>query len=377
MNCDFRGYDYEDDLSEGELPRATHIVWDGCKIQYGGRLITPHRYNDYWKVKNSVLKNAASAIYAINAPDYLSANNVTIEKNQISDLGVPANGYDDGDNHAVGVQGCSNWIIQNNYIENTGSAIEFWNGASPGKYMRDNTIRWNFIKNTKAMQVTLGDGIKISGENGNTLGFRTGFKIYGNIIINPEGFGIGSNNPDQELVFNNLIVGAGNHSIRESVSSNYPPSMIIKNNIIINNRNRSNTDFEQYFIFIHGNSSAAWSEVEIDNNIYYPNADVGNQFLGFNIGYVNFSAWKTRTPFDRNGIAADPKLVSYPPSTPMDSKLQAISPAIDAGANVDMQSDFFGKPIPFNGRPDIGPFEYSPQSQVGPSAPRGLTLKVN
>ncbi|MBU4347464.1 right-handed parallel beta-helix repeat-containing protein [Patescibacteria group bacterium] len=381
QNCDFRGYHFVDQqIDVGPYPRSTHITWDGCTLQYGTPLIELKRGNDYWTIRNSTLKNSSSAIYAWNNKESYSGCHTTIENNKISNLGTYEYGLSDGDNHAVGAQGASNWLIQNNYIENVGSAIEFWNGIWPkGRRMIDNIIRWNFIKDVNLMRVTEGHGIVISGENNGELGERTGFEVYGNIIIDTEGHGISSNNPDTEKIYNNTIVHYGTigsdpdgHGIRESISSSrsYPAAITIKNNLLLNTANKSNTDINrQYFFHVYSGSNPSQEKIDIDYNGYYPNADVGIQFGVAGALHNKFSDLVSKTGLDIHSFITNPLIVKEAGAfTNLDGvKLQWNSPAIDAGTNVGLAADYYGNPI--YGAPDIGAIEYQPPYTMGTDKP--------
>lgn len=364
--CTFKGVAFRDDLSKGEKARSKHVVWDGCDMEYGPRLIELHQGNDHWVVRSSTLQYAASAIYALNRPDRQSADHVTIEHNVIRNLGLFENGYYDGDHHGIGAQGCSNWMIQNNYISNTGTAIAFWNGAGEGKYMRNNTIRWNFIKNAKKVENgTLGDGIKISGSSGNTIGLRTGFRIYGNIILNTDGYGIGSNNPDPMMVYNNLIYNTGDHAIREHIASPYAPAMAIKNNIILYPKGQ--------FIYLSGaDCTSGCSKVAIENNLFWPNSITRDSFyLRCCGGRLTLTCLKRMLGSSNPGFYADPLLHRFPPSEPQDVRLTSGSKAIDNGSVTIMETDVFGRDVPNGSAPDIGPHEWhgDPIPSVGIADP--------
>ncbi len=377
-NCNFYGYHFEDERTDvGDYPRSTYITWDNCTIQLGAPLIEISKGNDYWRISNNTMKNASSAIYAWNNKEGRSGCNITIENNHISNLGSYEYYFYDGDNHGVGAQGASDWLVQGNRIENAGTGIEFWNGVGPERYMRNNVIRWNFIKDIKMMKVTTGCGIVISGDNGDTLGLRTGFEIHGNIIVNVEGHGISSNNPDPVLVTNNLIVNFGlggtppydhdvdGHGISESVTD-YPPAMTVKNNIIINSANRDDHDYnKQYFIRITGLGNDT-SKLDIDYNCYYPNANTGYKFTG----HRSFSQWQA-AGFDAHGIMENPALFATNPTAiadPRDGMLHKDSPCIDSGTDVGINKDYLGTARPLGAGYDMGPFESVSQTDDTPPA---------
>jgi hypothetical protein len=214
------------------------------------------------------------------------------------------------------------------------------------------TVRYNFIKNIYVKDNTSGNGITISGENGDTQGERTGFKIYNNIVMNTEGDGIRSNNKDPITVTNNVIFNSED-GISLEVVGGAAVRATVKNNIIASPR-------ANFFEVGGVNNVLAW-----DNNLYYsdPASDAP---LWKHWG--SFDVWRHEMGADANSVVANPSFVSPNPSVSSDFKLKANSQAIDAGADVGLTIDFEGVPVPSKAGPDMGAFEYGtagPRSNVG------------
>ena len=117
-------------------------------------------------------------------------------------------------------------------------------------------------------------------------------------------------------------------------------------------------------------------QIFIDNNIYY-DATGGNGYIGqlgqpAIVQYSTLTSWQTAIRacgyvFGLDGVAshADSHSLSSSPlftngsgtlSLPTDFALQAVSPAINAGAFSPIAQDYAGNPI--EGLPDIGAYEY-------------------
>jgi hypothetical protein len=110
--------------------------------------------------------------------------------------------------------------------------------------------------------------------------------------------------------------------------------LYIKNNIIIN--------FGYYWLTI--NNGGGVNKLNIENNIIFNNAN-GNLPLFQNGNPSNY--------LNQNNLNLDPRFIGNG-----NFKLQSNSPAINAGIDVGLTSDFEGNPVPVNGSPDIGAFEY-------------------
>ena len=341
-NCNFPGFLMDIDRDEnGEritsLPRSTHITFDGCTFRYGMQnFFQLYDGDDDWQFLNCTMEYAPCAIYTYGLMGGVGASNMTVRGCTFRHLGVLMFPHQDA--HGVGVQRGRGHLIEHNTFEDTGSAIEFW--TSVGNPMRDMTVRYNFIKNSKIKAITEGNGITISGENGNSLGERTGFKIYGNIVMDAEGDGIRSNNPDPVTVTNNVAYNCAT-GIRMEVNGNAVQATV-KNNIIANPR--------ELFISCHGMGNI----LNWDNNLYYASSGSSSALWA---PFVSLSNWSQEMGTDVHSRAVNPGFVSTTPTKATDFKLVAGSPAIDAGANLGLAMDYAGGAVPQGLAPDIGAFE--------------------
>jgi len=337
----------KDKISTSLPPPPSHIVFEDNLFNYG---ITYWLYSghDYWTFKNNHFENAGNGIYTVGRDSSLNngwgANYMLVQNNTFIHIGTPEFYHQDA--HAIGVQGGRGHIIEGNYIEDTGSAIEFWTGYWPMKNM---TVRNNFIKNIKVKRITGGAGIVVSGENrDDSIGKRTGFKIYNNIVMNTgigktegwQGGGIGTNNKDLVEIYNNVIINPTGKGIGFGVM-NAPPQGKIYNNIIVNPGGR--------YIQIIGDSGD-WSNFSCDYNLYYNTTDLNDASEFY------FAQAIER---DNHSILANPMFVSSDLQIREDFILQNMSLAIDAGIDVG---------LPHSGdAPDMGAYEYQNGSMASMS----------
>ena len=326
-----------------DIPVSTHIIFDSCKMIYG---VTYSLYagHDYWTFRNNDFSYAEFGIYTYWMDTHLNdgwgSSYLLIENNTFKHLGTPE--YPHQDAHAVALMGGRGHIIQGNYIEDTGAAIEF--DASTFD-MKDIIIRNNFIKDIKVKSYTGGSGIVLSGNNEDSIGKRTGWEVYNNIIMNTgigkteswQGKGIATNNKDPVEIYNNIIINPAGVGIAFSII-NAPPQGAVYNNIIVNPGER--------YVLITG-APGDWSNLSSDYNLYYPATSFTTTDFAYGLAIG----------CDNNSILADPMFVSSSPQEPADFKLQAGSPAIDAGIDIGLTQDFEGNLIPRGSAPDIGAYE--------------------
>ena len=199
-------------------------------------------------------------------------------------------------------------------------------------------IRYNHIHNNR---------------NGMGLHAMSESEIYGNIVYNNVRSGIGFWDHDSgpgfgctnNTVYNNTIfVPVTNDRVASGISArHFSDSNTYKNNIIC----VLDSNARNWYI-----DSTSNIKNTIDNNLSYRGTGDNVAFLaGTNRTWVEWQA----LGFDINGIYADPLFISISPSTDTEFILQSISPCRDAGTNVGLIEDYFGKPI-FNA-PDIGFYE--------------------
>ncbi len=349
-----------------DKPRSTHILFEGCTLTGAQCLVLLQTGHDYWTFRRNTMRDSGFGIKTMGrgiGPRYLTA-----EYNTIKHIGVAP--FEDPDAHALGLSAGEGYLLQSNYIEDTGTAIEFWTATSA---MRNMIVRDNFIKNVKVKRVTEGHGIAISGENNDSFGFRTGFQVYGNIIVNAEGAGISSNNKDLVEVYNNVIYNC-RIGLRFAVTG-APLAASVFNNIIAYPR--------ECFIFVAADPNVAWSNVSWNNNLYWSARGSPAVFSTLLTPRAGFAEYRSKLGWDQNGVMADPRFVSRAPEEPPDFRILGASPAVDAGEDVGIHRDYLGNPVPLGAAPDIGAYEYAGisvwksrrngETTLIPKAPAGFT----
>jgi hypothetical protein len=320
-------------------PVSSYIIFDTCTMQYNAS-ITLSMGNDHWTIKNSEIGNSPYGIYSFLNLHPAGANYLTVQSNYIHDTGTPRFPHVDG--HGIGVQAGNGHLIEDNDIENTGSAIEFWTSSQP---MRNHTIRYNFIKNIRVIpNGTAGCGITISGDNTfSAPGLRTGFEIYGNIIMNTglggnqpwQGYGIDSGSPDFVDIYNNVLYQ--DPTGIAVLSLNYPAQARVVNNIIVSSTN----------LFLQIVGSAASTNLLVDYNLYSPAANASSTPLT-----VLYNS------HDQHSLFGNSSFVSANPSVATNFMLAPTSIAIGVGTPINPLYNFGGSPqVPANRAPDIGAFQ--------------------
>ena len=338
--------------SEGQLvtslPRSSNITFDGCEMRYTTQTSFFRLYdgNNYWKFYDCTMEYAPTGIYTLGALGGVGASFMHVRGCTFRHMGVLMFPHQDA--HGIGVQRGQGHIIERSTFEDMGSAIEFW--TSIGNPMRDMIVRYNYIKDVKLKNVSVGSGIVISGEPGAPAGERTGFEIYGNIVADVYAHGISSNSKDSIVIANNVLYNCDN-GLRIEVSQGGGVNATVKNNIILNPRSS--------FLVVAGvNNNLDW-----DHNIYHSTSPSNSRWHPWN----SFEHWRNEWEVDENSSEDNPGFVSSEPIRDLDFKLKATSTAINAGANVGIASDYLGIAIPQKGLPDIGAFEFGPVSTAAES----------
>jgi hypothetical protein len=155
-------------------------------------------------------------------------------------------------------------------------------------------------------------------------------------------------------VYNNIIVGSGDPGLRV----NDPQGTVyVRNNVLYNNGSPGFNGKAQVYI-----QRAGAGRVTLQNNIIY--AQAGQDYFMFEPG-ADSSAFNAShnlvynagpcPSWDAACINANPLFAGI---ALMDFRLQAPSPAIDAGMNTSISPDYAGVPRPQGTAYDIGAHEY-------------------
>lgn len=189
-------------------------------------------------------------------------------------------------------------------------------------------------------------------------------KIYYNRVRESRVNGIASSNGASTStipsILNNLIIHKPTQDTGHGiVMQGSSKGMVAKDNIVVGEEITTATSVD--FIQIQADGGDGTYVVDINNNLYF-NAGASTYGFKYPTGAgvtrtTNFATWKTNlnraeiTGRDANSLFADPLFRSS-----SDYRLRAGSPAINAGVDVGLTTDYLGKPI--RGLPDIGAYEF-------------------
>jgi len=206
----------------------------------------------------------------------------------------------------------SDIYIYNNMFQNLNNPIkiETWSTASFSNIQ----IYYNVFYNIG----TVGGGWNT---NGFCEGYQSGYtldnlKFYNNVFIAA------------------IVAGANPNSAIQIPGKGTTTNVEIKNNIIMNFNSAIST----------GYSGGTIKGVIIANNIFYNNGAT-----------ISWAGTVPTSVSESNTIISNPSFTS-----PTDFHLNPSSPAINAGINVGLTSDYDGYSVPYGIAPDIGAYEYRP-----------------
>ena len=353
------------------MPVSNNVTWERCVFKYilSHSARTVHEGNNHFRFINNRVEYCSNGVYSFRKMDIVDGkkfplgDNLVVRNCTFKDIGIYP--YFHQDAHAVGWQnGGNNFIIENNYIENTGSAIVYHTYI--GRLMQNDTVRNNFIKEPR------GGAISISGHHTANVGERSGNAVYNNIILRAGSNGLSGSPRDYVTMSNNDVYYSGERSFSTYVRDNGPKRRVYNNIFMYPNDNISGTR-EGFVLYATGNASSE-PQIHQDHNVFYPenvtDATGSHDLYAYVHGYMSFHEWEDNTPFDNHSIIAGPQetFINPEPDEPGDFYPRWDSPTIDAGNDsilrrLDYFKDFNGNPI--YGTRDIGALEYQPPYTMG------------
>jgi len=337
IKCQYNGYS---GIRLANTQANGYCIVDDCELyhnrQFGVIIYDGHENNT---VRDSVAYYNGNGFYAV------SADNNTFENNHAHDnIHYTIATLTDG--HGFGSYNSDGTIFAENESYNDYQEVCIDGGQNL-------TVRRNYLHDAQG------------GTNGITIGNLTGGtnKFIYNLLINNGGssgwgFGIDAACAGNIYIYNNTIYNngsTGNGGIYAIGGRLY-----IKNNII---RHEKSSGTGNALRFLSGVVSITSDY----NNLYTAGANLVHN-AGSN--YATIDDWNTVSGQDANSISQDPLFTN---ASANNFTLQSNSRCIDRGTDVNLERDYAGNNVPFNGTPDIGAFEYIGDS-VPPNAPTAFRI---
>jgi hypothetical protein len=315
-NCDFSQMRAGPFIGSSGSRTMTNITIENCTFDYNA--VNVYLSNGFYS--NAVIQN-----------------NVITHSNQTYWDEPTTNATDDYD--GLSLQNLSNSTVKGNDISGgcvASAGIYHW--ICSGCNVTGTVITQNYIHDIE------GVGIKEGGEDTGTVNIQITYNVIKNV-------GIGQSDPSTQggiwlnriqtsgtpsLVANNTIYG-GLVGINVWDQADY---FTIKNNIV--------SGASTYLARVYSTGT----HNVFSNNLYYPGS-VGTPFYT-PYEATNWAGWAA-VYTEANSLTSDPLFVST-----TDFHLQSGSPAINAGANVSLTTDYAGRTVPQGAAPDIGSYEWYP-----------------
>ncbi len=334
---------------------------------------------------NSLINNCEARYTTSNG--ILVKNNSShteVSDNKVHDIGIS----EPGDNEGIAIAGYASAysdgiIVTRNEVYNCGKWVNEESNRGRGIILygkNTNTIcSRNKVYNNAAAGIIVqvaeadtSDGVSYTIDH--NLIYDTGLfasgpqGIYGGLVIQ-----VGRNVTVN--VYNNTIVNtrerAGGTTADFMIWTQTAPAVLTltaKNNIIYTGISSDIPDFS-----VRWRKSSGTDMTYVgDNNLIY-NINTNNS-IGWIASNYTAATWAAATGQDANSIASYPLFVN---EANKDFHLQPFSPAINAGVDIGLTTDFAGNPI--IGLPDIGAYEYAGAGPLPditpPSPPSGVTVQ--
>jgi len=287
------------------------------------------------EIKNSTFYGNGDGVYCIKANGCYIHNNISHSNTYVGSAG--------GEGYGIAVEGGNNTIIDSNLVYgNLSQGIEIWSNsiitANDCKIRRNRVYghpNQNGIRANKNTQTNMEVSQNIV--SGNYYGINFGGSSLGNVIYN-----------------NTAHDNAINYFLNDGADSG--KYTIFRNNI---------SAFPTLYGFAAGATPSAY--FTHDHNLYYKTSGYAIRWGITNPVYYTLD--RTRI-WEATAVVTDPLFQST-----TDFRPHPDSPAINAGVNVGLTTDYSGLPI--NGLPDIGAYEYQPISTSTPTpTPKVSTIPI-
>ncbi len=309
---------------------------DNCilhETEWGVRIITNAPGN---RILNCTIFNIGDdGIYAKDISD-IEIGYCNISHVNTKYFTNPDQSYSAGDNIQLVSIHNLNFHIHNNTLDHSTTGNKFCFIAAGETYtgiIEDNTMIGNSGQTTSCIYL---------GNTNNTVTIR-------NNTIRDGNYAVYSYVSDLQFHYNKVL----RNNMGVSVMSNR--TLTALNNVFYNNNGISigsgsgTTVTSKNNIFhISGSNSRVYV---CNNNLISDNNNFTGQQNNFLNGYSTLNSWQSASGNDINSFVANPLFVNCAID---DYCLLAASPCVNQAANVGLESDFFGTPVPQNSVPDIG-----------------------
>ena len=282
------------------------------------------------------------------------ANDCIIKNNVIRDFGHSAI-------YLKAISATDNGVFNNKIFSNfiTGENVTYMRGLNTDGYenkCRENEIFYNIIKNTNVVNQINGnnnwihhniiDGVKNSIVKSYAVGQGISLQAYG-------ANGVCHDNK----IDNNLIINCDEQGIAFNGNGNAKYNNYIRNNIILNCGRNSKAGYNNIGISL-SNSNSIKTNYFYNNCVFSGKENIPVVYQrGTYLTINQFNNQTSKLDVASNNIQKDPLLKT---SDSLNFYLTENSPCINAGVDVGLSLDYYGKLI-YSGRaPDIGIQEYYP-----------------
>lgn len=272
--------------------------------------------------------------------------------------------------HGILNQTLSNYVTYNNvdssYTGRSGLSIGIFSNLTVRNSRFDHngmisTVRADYtgIQLSGTTSSTIVNNVVSNGNNDSGINVKASSNsnyIANNIIFNNPQHGIDiSTSSLNNTVYNNTLYNNTEQGINVETTST---GNVIKNNIMANNQ------AYQLSVFDSGSTTG----LVLDNNAYYFSNPATSmiRFAGSFYSMNIFSTYKSDKSQDANSIAVNPNFLNSSGNMNQvgDFKLLSTSTLINAGASLDVTSDYIGTSVPQGSTADIGAYEFLLPSNV-------------
>lgn len=326
-------------------------TWHEGVAVYSGWANANNR-SDNTLIAYNTINNCQAGVEIANHADHVTVEHNTITNaSGLSAMAIVARTSPTNEGYVT--SGPENMVIRYNYIANNAIGLEFYDART---LVMSGDVYNNIFYNNCPSGTYCGDIYLRNGALGGVDWYfpaGTVFNFYNNSIYNNNA------NADRQRT-GAVLIGVDGGATCSSATVNF------KNNIIHVGPAITNA----YYYPLWDRCSEITNSSHSNNLIYRESGGtVGHVFVSF-----------PYTTYDRNGGAAD--LTNWEPTakktdplfistvTP-DFHLQASSPAINAGVDIGLRTDYLGNAIV--GLPDIGAYEFQSSSKQ-PPGPTGIIL---